>query len=97
MVAICLPPPAKLTFLVVALSLFLRCFMQAAILRQKAHEDEELSAKLLAEAREVARQAAGERKRKEGLAPVDDALYERLYKIVSKQVRGSSMVVMASG
>ena len=79
--------------------------MQAAILRQKANEDEELAAKLLAEAREVARQAAGERKRKEGMAPVDDALYERLYTIVSKQVTQLTLIhrpmdslnVLASG
>ena len=49
--------------------------------------------KLLQEAREVARKAAGERRRNEGLAEVDDALYERLYSIVSKQI-GQLRVVL---
>lgn len=49
--------------------------------------------KLLQEAREVARKAAGEQRRNEGLAEVDDALYERLYAIVSKQI-GQLRVVL---
>ena len=49
--------------------------------------------KLLQEAREVARKAAGEQRRNEGLAEVDDALYERLYSIVSKQI-GQLRVVL---
>jgi hypothetical protein len=49
--------------------------------------------KLLQEAREVAQKAAGEQKRNEGLAEVDDVLYERLYAIVSKQI-GQLRVVL---
>ena len=62
-------------------------------LLKKVEEDKEMADKLLKEAREVAQKAAGEQRRNEGLAEVDDALYERLYAIVSKQI-GQLRVVL---
>ena len=65
----------------------------AELLRNKSDEDADMADKLLKEAREVAMKAAGEQRRNEGLAEVDDALYERLYSIVSKQI-GQLRVVL---
>ena len=62
-------------------------------LLKKVEEDKDMADKLLKEAREVAQKAAGEQRRNEGLAEVDDALYERLYAIVSKQI-GQLRVVL---
>jgi hypothetical protein len=67
----------------------------AELLRQQAHEDENRAAELLQEARQAAQNATGERRRAQGLTEVDDALYERLYKIVSQQI-GQLRVVLES-
>ena len=58
----------------------------AELLREKGQEDANLAQQLLQEAREVARKAGGATQRMDGMAEVDDRLYERLYKIVSKQI-----------